>query len=321
MLCEDPRNPSSGSGSVLAQWGRRKECLLLLVHLSLNGLEERRGEVALGGVRNHGQDSGAFGRLLANLQSSPDSGAAGGATKDAFESRELHGGLHGFLALHEDDLVLKVLLQAVLAHLGDEVWRPALDGVRLPRGVAAGRRSELAHHFFSLLLDAAGDQRGPFGLREDDLGLRAFLLEELPGSREGATSAIASDPIVQCNPLVLEGSQDLGTGRPLVEGRVRLRFELPRKEPSVLLRQLLGFLHHARPTKWCWRNEHLRTQCAHDLSSLDREGSSHHSNKIVTALCAEHGQGDAGVATRGLDDGAARLQLSTLLPVLDDGES
>eukprot|EP00411_Alexandrium_monilatum_P013557 CAMPEP_0175272440 /NCGR_PEP_ID=MMETSP0093-20121207/46427_1 /TAXON_ID=311494 /ORGANISM="Alexandrium monilatum, Strain CCMP3105" /LENGTH=155 /DNA_ID=CAMNT_0016567231 /DNA_START=163 /DNA_END=627 /DNA_ORIENTATION=+ len=115
--------PRPGSGGLGARRGHR-DLPLLGAHLRVDVREEWRGEVALRGVRDHREDRGALRRLPADLEGRRDGGAAGGAAEDALHARELHGGVHGVLAVHHDDLVLELQVHPVLRDLGDEVGGP-----------------------------------------------------------------------------------------------------------------------------------------------------------------------------------------------------
>mmetsp|Transcript_70776 Transcript_70776/g.160771 ORF Transcript_70776/g.160771 Transcript_70776/m.160771 type:complete len:200 (+) Transcript_70776:713-1312(+) len=105
-----------------------------------------------------------------------------------------------------------------------------------------------------------------------------------------------------------------------MKGGVGIVFKLPGQVPAVLLRQFLGLEHHACAAQGRGRDNDLGTEHAHDLAALHREGGGHGGDKVVAALRADHGQRDACVAARGLNDGAARLQLAAALRVVDDGQ-
>mmetsp|Transcript_59636 Transcript_59636/g.94376 ORF Transcript_59636/g.94376 Transcript_59636/m.94376 type:complete len:210 (-) Transcript_59636:166-795(-) len=181
-----------------------------------------------------------------------------------------------------------------------------------------GWRTELSKHFLPLLLDATGQQGSCLWLREDDLQVRPCLLHDLAGSLEGATSAIACDPVIQVLALkVLQNLRTCGLGMVL---RTRLVLELSGQEPAMLLCQLLSLQNHPSTAQRGWRHHHFGAHHAHDLSSLNGEGGRHGANEVVAALSADHGQSDASVSTGGLYNGASRLQLSLLLSILNDGD-
>mmetsp|Transcript_42203 Transcript_42203/g.121221 ORF Transcript_42203/g.121221 Transcript_42203/m.121221 type:complete len:345 (-) Transcript_42203:284-1318(-) len=298
--------------------GALPELDLLRGHLLLDLRKERRREVALCGVRDHAQDDGALGGLRADLQRSGHRGSAAGAAEDALLPHEPHRSVDALLAGDELDGVVNLRLQACVADLRDEIWRPALDRVRLPGGVRSCGGAEQPHDLLSLLLHAARDQRGHVGLRQDDLDVRESLLQSPSGPREGAAGAIARHPVVEL--LALEGFQDLGPRRLLVVGRVRVRLELPGEVPAVLLSQLLCFLHHARTSECRRRDNHLRAEGAHELAALDGERGGHDGHKLVSALCTHHCESDASVAAGRLNDGRlAWLQQTLVLAVFDDG--
>src|SRR5207237_6570336 len=103
-----------------------------------------------------------------------------------------------------------------------EVWRPALDLVR---------REGLAR-----------EERRRRRLRGDDLHLRARQPDHLARAGECAPGAPAGDEEIE--PPAGEVLQDLGTGGVAVVGGIGLVLELPRQEPAVLFRELLGLAHH-----------------------------------------------------------------------------
>mmetsp|Transcript_844 Transcript_844/g.872 ORF Transcript_844/g.872 Transcript_844/m.872 type:complete len:384 (+) Transcript_844:3-1154(+) len=290
--------------------------LLRRVHLCINVCEERSGKVSLSSVRDHCKHRGALWRLLANLKRRGNSGAARGPAEDAFHTCELHCGFHSFFAVHQKDLVLELEVQPILRDLWDEVWSPALDGVRGPGRVALCRSAKLAENLLPLLLDATGDQGRSLGLGQDDLDVRASLLDDLAGTLEGATSAVTGDPIVQ--PAAGEIREDLWSRGLRMVGRVCLVLELPSQVPAVLLGKLLSLEHHACAAQGRRCHDDLCSQHAHDLPALHRERGSHRGDKVVATLCAHHGQCNAGVSTRCLDHGTTRLQCAPLLSILDD---
>merc|ERR1719254_331681 len=95
------------------------------------------------------------------------------------------------LAVDKNDLILELQVEPILGDLGNEVGGPALDGVRRPCRMSLGGRTELAEDSLPLLLCAARDQGGRLGLGEDDLHIGPRCLDNLPGTVEGASSAVA----------------------------------------------------------------------------------------------------------------------------------
>src|ERR1700741_4755469 len=114
--------------------------------------------------------------------------------------------------------------------------------------------------------------------------------------------------------------KDLRSRRVAVIGRIGLVLELPREEPAVLLRQLLGLSHHARAPLGRRRQEDLGAEHAHQLAPLDRERLGHDRDERIALGGAHHREGDAGVAGGRLDHRLARLERAGTLRVLDDGD-
>merc|ERR1719471_1218297 len=273
LWCTGHLGSNARHGSMLAPWDsglrawcRLRDLELVLVHLSVDISEERRGEVTLGGVRNHCEDDGALGGLLADLQRGGYCRPAGSSAKDALLPRELHGRLHGILAVHQDDLVLQLQVQAILSDLGDEIGGPALDGVSCPRGVTLRRRAKLPHDLLALLFHATRDERRSLRLREDDLDIRPGLLYDLAGTLEGATRAITGHPVVKLAASKI--GENLGPRGLCMEGRVRVVLKLPRQQPAMLLCKLLSLEHHACAAQGSGCHNHLGTKHPHDLSAL-----------------------------------------------------
>ena len=131
-----------------------------------------------------------------------------------FAARECPRVLHRLRVGHRHDAVGHLALE----DLGNEIRGPALDLVRRP--------------------GLAREERRPLGLAGDDLDLGAGEADHLPGAGQRAARAPAGDEIIE--PLAGEVLEDLGAGRVAVVGGVGLVLELPRQEPAVLLRELLG---------------------------------------------------------------------------------
>mmetsp|Transcript_96025 Transcript_96025/g.273767 ORF Transcript_96025/g.273767 Transcript_96025/m.273767 type:complete len:486 (-) Transcript_96025:54-1511(-) len=287
---------------------------LLLVHVRRDVSEERGREVPLAGVREHGEDDRALRRVLGRLDGRPHGRAARNAGKDALCARELLRGGHRHAVWDRDELVHDLKLHAVLKHLGDEIRRPALNGVRRESGVRLGRRAVGVARGRGAAREEARARR----LGEDDLDVRAALLDGLARSVEGTAGAVAGDPVVKV--LALEVVEDLLAGGLLVELPVSLGLELVAEEPAVLLGELGGLGDHAGALVLLRGDDHLRAEHAHELAALDAERLRHGDDALVAALGCKHGNGDAGVARGGLDNGVARLEETLRLGVLDDGE-
>ena len=141
-----------------------------------------------------------------------------------------------------------------------------------------------------------GEQRRALGLGDDDLDVGPRLLEHLAGAGQRAAGAVAGDPVVE--PLAGEVAQDLGAGRVAVVLGVGRVLELPREEPAVLLRELLGLLDHPGAALGGGREDDLRAEDPHELAALDREAVGHERDEGIALDGADHGERDARCCRR-----------------------
>jgi hypothetical protein len=182
-------------------------------------------------------------------------------------------------------------------HVGHEVRPDALDAVTA--------RAPLGEHGGVLRLD------------EHDLDVGVALLEHLAHAGHGAAGTGSRDEHVD---VPVGVAPDLLGRRPAVDRRVRLVFELPcengaRPLGGDALRGLDG-LGHALVR--VGEDEFGAVRLEQGAALLRHRGG-HREHHLVAAGGADERQGDAGVAARRLDDGAARLQLAGLLGRLDQG--
>ena len=99
---------------------------------------------------------------------------------------------------------------------------------------------------------------------------------------------------------------------------IGLVLELPRQEPAVLLRQLLGLPDHARAALRGRSQDHLGAQDPHQLPAFDRKAVRHQCNKGVPLDRADHRERDARVARCRFHDGLSWADRAAALRVLDD---
>src|SRR5437660_11933808 len=94
-----PRHMGKGSGNdaywrasmgrqLRRTWMARPYALGLRIAALGDPLEQHRGQVALGGVREHGENHRALGSFAGDLESGGERRARGNATEDAFASGE-----------------------------------------------------------------------------------------------------------------------------------------------------------------------------------------------------------------------------------------
>jgi hypothetical protein len=101
---------------------------------------------------------------------------------------------------------------------------------------------------------------------------------------------------------------------------VRLVLELPGHKPSIRLRQLSRFTHHAGSAFRCRCQDDFGAEESHEAPALDAERLCHRDHQWVPFLRAYHRESDAGVAARRFDDRLARLEPAGTLGVLDDAQ-
>ena len=166
---------------------------------------------------------------------------------------------------------------------------------------------------------ALGQQRGIRRLDADDLDALLLLLQVLRSAGDGATGADARDEDVDLAVGVLK---DLRTRGLVVLLRVGLVLELASQD-GILggLNQLVSLIDrtlHAGGS----RGEHeLGTKGAQHDAALVRHRLWHREHDLVTTCCTNHGQCDTGVAGGCLDNGAARLELASVLGSLNNSQT
>ena len=142
------------------------------------------------------------------------------------------------------------LIYALSRHLGDEVRRPALDGVGCEGGVR-GFRGAVG---VALRRDARGQQAGRLGLRQYNLHVRDRRLEGLSRAMERTSGTVPGDPVRELLAARLEISDDFGTGRGLVELPVRLVLE-PVGKKSAAARHRRNVVDFDTDPNWWQRNQ------------------------------------------------------------------
>src|SRR5690606_4655402 len=115
---------------------------------------------------------------------------------------------------------------------------------------------------------------------------------------------------------------DLFAGGLFVDLRVRRVAELAGEHRVLGVRDdLLRLLDGALHTFGTGSENDFGTVGAQHHATLGGHRLVHLQDALVTAGRADHGQGDARVTGRALDNGAARLQLTGLLGGVDDGHT
>ena len=164
---------------------------------------------------------------------------------------------------------------------------------------------------------ALGQQRGSGRLDGDRLDLRVLFLQVLAGAGNRAAGADACDEDVDFAVGVVP---QLRAGGVVVDARVRLVGELgSQNRVFALSGDLVGLVHGALHAGGARSQDDLCAVGAQQDTALVGHGLGHGQHDVVTAGCAHQGQGDAGVAGRRLDDGAARLQRTGLFRRVHDG--
>ena len=72
--------------------------------------------------------------------------------------------------------------------------------------------------------------------------------------------------------------------------RIRRGFELLSKKPTILIRQLPGFLHHPRTLLFLGREDNFGTQHSHETPAFYREGLYHGNDQGIPFGGANHGK-------------------------------
>ena len=166
---------------------------------------------------------------------------------------------------------------------------------------------------------ALRQQRRVGGLDGDDLRAGDALLQHLADTGDRAARADAGDEVVD---LAVGVADDL-LGRGLaVDARVRLVLELLGEDGARDLGdELLGLGDRALHSAGRIGEHELGAVRLQQQAALDRHRRRHREDDAVAAGGADHGERDAGVAARGLDDGAAGLQQARRLGGIDDRDA
>src|ERR671913_687002 len=224
---------------------------------------------------------------------------AAAAIADPDEMPLLGGGppspLHRRGSVDVDDLVVDVPVE----DLRDEVRADALDLVRT--GLAAV------------------EDGGLLGLHGDHLDPRLATLEHLADPRDRPPGPDAGHDDVDGTVGVLP---DLLRGRLAVDLGVCLVGELPSEDRALALGDdLLGARDRALHALGAGGEDELGAVGAQEGPALLAHRLRHGEDDLVAASGPHHGQGDAGVPRRRLDDGAAGRQLTGGLRGVDDRDT
>jgi hypothetical protein len=135
---------------------------------------------------------------------------------------------------------------------------------------------------------------------------------------QGASGPEPRHPIVEA--VLAEVRQDLLGGRTRVHVCIRLVLELSGEEPAVRFGQFPRLGEHPAALLRR-RGEHdPGPEKPHELAPLDAEVLGHCDDEGVALPRADHGEADAGIAARRLDDRLPGLQRPVPLRRLDDPE-
>ena len=256
-----------------------------------------------------------FRRLGRDPQRAGKGSARGYADEYAFFRRELLAVANGVGARDRQDAIDQFHIHGVPGQLRNEVRRPALHRVGLEtrmrrRGRPVGQ---------PLLLDPGLEQRRIRRLADDDLRVGALRSQNAADALQRAAGAVAGHPEIE--PVAGEVVDDFARGGAGMEVRIGFVLELPCHEPAVGFGQFDRLLDHSDRSLGGRRQHDLGAEKAHQSPPFDAEGLGHRDNKRIAFRGADHGEADAGVAARRLDDGLAGLELAGLLRRLDDPQS
>ena len=137
---EAPAHRSRSRSRHLEAGRRARQRLLLGRHVGRDALEQGRRQVALAGVGQHAAQDRALRRALGDLDRDGERSAARDAGEDPLFGGEPPRPRDRVGTGDRDQLVVVVLVDRLLQHVGNEVGSPALDRMRREGRVAAGRR-------------------------------------------------------------------------------------------------------------------------------------------------------------------------------------
>ena len=144
-----------------------------------------------------------------------------------------------------------------------------------------------------------------------------MLLEEARGARDGAAGAHARNQRVNGT---LGGVPDLGAGGLVVGLRIGGVHKLARDDGARnLCDELVGLGDGALHALGARGQHDLGTVGSCKAAALDAHGVGHDEDHAVAARGGKHCQANAGVARRGLDDGATSGQTAVLLGRVEHG--
>ena len=169
-----------------------------------------------------------------------------------------------------------------------------------------------------LLLDPGLEQRRVGRLADDDLRVGALLSQNAADALQRAAGAVASHPEIE--PVASEVVDDFARGGAGMEIRIGFVLELPRHEPAMSVRQFDRLLDHSDRPLGGRRDDDLCAQKAHQSPPFDAEALGHGDNERIAFRGADHGEPDAGVAARRLDDRLAGLEFAGSFRRLDHAE-
>src|SRR6185437_8613561 len=175
----------------------------------------------LAGVGQHAEDVGTLLGLSRDLERARERRARGDADENAFLRRQFLAATDRFGAGDRQEAIDQLHRYGITGDLGNEVRCPTLHRMRLEARMRRGRRAVPV----ALLLDAAAEKLRVLWLANDDLRVRALLLQHARHALERAASAVARYPIVQLR--VREIVQDFARGGARVIFGIRLVLELP----------------------------------------------------------------------------------------------
>src|SRR5215467_6092063 len=168
------------------------------------------------------------------------------------------------------------------------------------------------------LLDSAAQKLCIFGLTDDNFRVRHLLCEHARYALQGSAGAISCHPIMKR--LSLEVLNDLTGGRTGMNVSIGLILELTGQKPSVRCGEFARLSYHSHGASRCRRQHDFRAQEAHEPAALDTKLLRHRHDQRIALLRAYHGEPDASVAARRLDDSLSGLELPRLFGRLDDAK-
>ena len=162
---------------------------------------------------------------------------------------------------------------------------------------------------------------GTIGVNPPNLDVRILLLEVLGRATDGTTGAHTRAKVGDHAPGLLPNLWTSGVVMGLTVGEIVILVA-----PDAVWDLLVEALSYAVITvrmvgrHRCWAHIYLRPHCTEDVDLFLRLFVAHGANQLVPFHRTSQGKAHARIATRALDDGASRLELTIAFRRLDHAQ-